>query len=119
MCSFRVHAESDTVFHCVYNHFLSFLVLEYIAQAVPLTHHWEDTYEEHQLGYERVVEKVGTSTEHCLIPMGAQDYKRVHECVAMIRSQKYRPVIRDILLALYACLPIAVPGAPVNYRSKN
>ena len=107
------------VFKYLDDYVLSFYIFEHISEAVSLSYHREDAKEVHDLGYKLVVEHVCPCSEHSRIFVCLKHYECIHQCVAVIRSNYYTPVRRNVFLAFDLHFPIAVLYAPVNYRSEK
>ena len=84
VCTFREQTEPCVMLENVYYDFLCLIVLEYVAQSIPLSYHWEDFYEGHQPGNERSPEKVGSCSKDHFVSVRAKNDQCIHQCVAMV-----------------------------------
>ena len=114
MASFRIHAESDLILQSCNYRLLGLVVLEHVPQSVPLAYHRKDSKEIHDSGNQRPVEHVRPCSKDSRASEGAKYDKGIHQRVAVVRSDQYGSVTRDVLLAPYLHLPIAVLQIAVN-----
>ena len=119
MCSFRKQAESDIVPESVNDHFLGLVVLEYITDAVSLTHQRQKSCKCQESCGSRLSEYIGSCSEYCELLVSAKHNQCVHQCVAMVRTSDLCTFGRNVLLTGNFHFPVTVSKAPSDDRIDN
>ena len=97
MCTLSIHAERNSILDDVEDILLNVEVLDDFPQTVTTADHREDFQESEACCNSTVLEKVGTGAEYRRLLAQAQHNHRIHQCIAVIGSQDYGAVSRDVL----------------------